>query len=372
MQGSVRKHGASWRYAIYLGVENGKRKYLRKGGFRTQREAQKAMREVLSSKDKGSFVEPTQITVGEYLTKWLEDKSTVVRFGTMRKYKWMVNYRIVPVLGSISLQSLSPQHVQSFYNSLRTGDAPLSPRSILHVHRILHEALDRARRWELVVKNVVSAVETPKVNKPEMKVWTAEESREFLRIARGNRYYVAFALALETGMRQGEILALRWSDVNLESAELHVKQTDYLGHVNHPKTIQGRRTIPLTPFMMQVLRSHRVAQAKERLFLGQDYLDNDLVVAKQNGTSLRSRSLNNHWYKLLKKSDLPVIRFHDLRHTFASLMLAAGVSPKTLVKIIGHATIAFLLDTYAHVYKQQENEAANLYQSFVHGNATNE
>lgn len=372
MQGSVQKHGASWRYAVYLGVENGKRKYLRKGGFRTQREAQKAMREVLSTIDNGSFVEPNQTTLGDYLAKWLEDKSANLKYGTMRKYKWMINYRIVPALGSIPLQSLSPQHVQSFYNSLRIGDNPLSPRSILHVHRVLHEALDRALKWGFVVKNVASAVETPKVTKPEMKVWTAQESLEFLKVARGNRYYVVFALALETGMRQGEILALRWSDVNLEGSELHVKLTDYLGHVDSPKTIQGRRTIPLTPFMVQVLRSHRVAQAKERLFLGHDYQDNDLVVAKQDGTSLRSRSLDNHWYKLLKKSGLPVIRFHDLRHTFASLMLAAGVSPKTLVKIIGHATIAFLLDTYAHVYKEQENDAANRYQSYLHGNATNE
>ncbi|WP_054967996.1 site-specific integrase [Alicyclobacillus ferrooxydans] len=337
MKGSVQKQGETWRYAIYLGVENGKRRYLRKGGILTQQEAQKAMREILSSVDNETFVEPTQMTVGEYLAEWLQDKATVVRYGRMRQYRWMINYHIVPVLGSVPLQSLTPQHVQSFYNSLRNGDKPLSLRSTIHVHRILHEALNGALQRGAVVRNVAAAVEAPKTGKPEIKVWTIEEATAFLNVARGNRYYVAFVLALETGMRWGEILGLKWSDVDLEGAKLHVKRTNSFGY--SCELISGRRIVPLTPSLTTVLRSHKTTQSEKARFVGPDYQDHNLVICKQDGTPLRERSLCHHWYKLLKESELPEIRFNNIRHTFVSLMLTPPV-----------------LDIYSHVLTTQKDD----------------
>lgn len=351
---TVHQQGDTWQFAIYLGVEDGKRKYLRKGGFLTQREAQKAMREILNSMDNGSFVQPAQMTVGAYLAEWLEEKATMVRLGTMRKYKWMINYLIVPVLGPVPLQSLTPQHVQSFYNSLRTGDKPLSLRSTLHVHRILHQALDRALQRGVVGRNVAAAVETPKAKKSEIKAWTREEATAFLNLARLHRYYVAFALALETGMRQGEILALKWSDVDLEGAKLHVKRADSFGHTL--ELVSGRRIIPITSSIIQVLRTHKTTQAEKARLVGHDYQDHDLVIAKQDGSPLRSRSLDNHWYQLLKDSRLPVIRFHDLRHTYGRQLIEACATPSE----------QSILDMYAHVYRPSREDSAQRFESFLH------
>lgn len=367
MKGSVEKHGSSWRYSIFLGTVDGKKKYQRKSGFKTQREAQRALREVLHSMDTGTYVPPTQLTVADYLSKWLEDKATVVRFGTLRKYHWMINYRIIPSLGSIAVQSLTPQHVQSFYNNLKQGDKPLSDRSVLHIHRLLHEAMDRALKWGFVARNVVDAVETPTAKPAEMRVWTSEEASRFLQVARANRYYVAFALAIETGMRQGEIIALRWCDVDLDEKFLHVERTDYLGHINPPKTVKGRRGISLTSSLVKTLRWHKAAQAKERLLLGEDYQDNGLIVAKFDGTPLRARSLVNHWYKLLDESGLPRIRFHDLRHTHASILFDQGADPKEVSEALGHSDVAFTWNQYTHMYRRQKEKLAMKLETALHG-----
>lgn len=271
------------------------------------------------------------------------------------------------MIGSLPLQGLTPQHIQTLYAKFKQGKKPLSNRSILHAHRLLHEAFDRAIRWGLLAKNPCDAVETPKAERPQMQVWTPDQAKQFLSVARSNRYYTAFVLALDTGMRQGEILALRWEDIDLEHGYLNVKRTDYRGKINEPKTARGRRGIALLPHTLQVLKIHKAHQAEERMFLGGDYCDNDLVIAKNDGTPLRARSLNNHWYKLLKQSVLPRIRFHDLRHTHASMMAAAGVSAKAVSDRLGHSTVSFTLDTYTYLYRDQQDEAAARLQRILYG-----
>lgn len=367
MKGSVKKHGKTWRYRIYMGVIDGEKSYQSKSGFKTEREAQAAMRKVLTSLDTGTYVPSTSMTVGDFLEKWLEDKASVIRYGTLRKYRWLINRRIIPMLGKLPLQGLTPQHIQTLYAKLRNGDKPLSSRSILHTHRLLHEALDRALKWSLIARNPCDAVETPKADRPQMQAWTPEQARHFLSVAHSNRYYVAFVLALETGMRQGEILGLKWSDIDLQNGYLNVKRADYRGIINEPKTVRGRRGISLLPNTVQVLKTHKACQTEERMFLGSDYCDNELVIAKNDGTPLRARSLENHWYKLLEESGLPRIRFHDLRHTHASMMAAAGVSAKAVSDRLGHSTVSFTLDTYTHLYRDQQDEAAARLQNVLYG-----
>lgn len=356
MKGSVQKQGETWRYAIYLGVENGKRRYLRKGGFLTLKAAQRAMQEALQSMDDNtSFVHPKPLTLGEYLATWLEDKSTTVRLSTMRHYKWIILSRVVPTLGSIPLQSLTPQHVESFYNSLQTGDHPLSARSMLHVQRVLNEALNRATKLGLMARNVAETLNTTMARKTEITVWTREEATAFLNFARGNRYYVAFVLALETGIRSSEILGVKWSDVDFEGAKLQVKRANSYGHSF--ELISGRRTVRLTPALIEVLRLHKETQAQETQLMGCDYQDHDLVVAEQDGTPLHQTTLYNHFCKLLKESGLPKIRFHDLRHTYGRQLIEARATPSE----------QSILDMYAHVYRPSREDSAQRFKSFLHG-----
>jgi hypothetical protein len=196
MKGSIRQHEDTWQIALYLGVENGKGRYLRKSGFPTQQAAQQAMQEALHLINKDGFVQPTELTLGEYLNKWLEDMSRVVQFGTLKKYKWIVNHHIIPALGSTPLQSLTQLQVQSFYDSLHNVDNPLSRGSILLVHRVLGNALQAAVKSGYLARNVAAAVNASYASSSKLKVWTREEANAFLNAARGNRYFIAFARIL--------------------------------------------------------------------------------------------------------------------------------------------------------------------------------
>ncbi|WP_067924771.1 site-specific integrase [Alicyclobacillus shizuokensis] len=372
MKGHVRKRGSKWCFVIDVGRdENGKRIQKWFSGFDTKRAAEKAMAAKLQEINSGTYMPPTKETVEAFLRAWLKDKQAQVRPSTFRTYEWLTRMHIIPNIGHIELEDLRPPHLQTFYRRLQEQDKPLSNRTILHVHLLLHEALDRAVKWGMVARNVADAVDPPRPEIKRTKVWTPEQAQKFLSVAQTNepRFYIAFALAILTGMRKSEILALRWADIDWDNAVLYVNQTvtwTKQGPIFHePKTDRSRRAVALSPETIEALRRHRVLQAGERLLYGPAYQDNGFVLARMDGRPLYPRTLDNAWYRTLEAADVPKIRFHDLRHTHASLLLAQGVHPKIVSERLGHSTINITLDTYSHVLPGLQREVADRFDDLL-------
>lgn len=366
MKGHVRKRGNKWCFVVDVGRDaNGKRIQRWFSGYNTKREAERAMAEKLREINTGTYVEPTKQSFEEFLRNWLEDKRMHIRIGSYRAYARLLELHIIPTLGHIALEDLRPMHLQSAYRAWQSGDHPLSPATIRMAHVLIHDALDRAYKWGMVARNVADIVEAPRVERKRMQIWTPEHVRSFLEAAQDmdSRYYTGFVLAIYTGMRKGEILALRWSDIDWDQAVLHVNQTLqwHRGQpiFQEPKTEHGRRSVALAADVLRVLKRHRSMQARERLMYGEMYQDYDLVIARVDGRPLYPTSFDDAWRRALSNANVPKIRFHDLRHTHASLMLAQGVHPKIVSERLGHSKISITIDTYSHIIPGLQHQAAD-------------
>ena len=270
---------------------------------------------------------------------------------------------IVPALGRLKLKNLSPAHVQGFYRSKL--DAGLKPSTVRYIHAVLHRALKQAVRWGLVPRNVTEAVNIPRLVREEVNALSPEEARRFLAAAQRDRLKALYVLAIHCGPRRGELLGLRWSDVDLDAGTLRInrqlqRMRDRSGLVfSEPKNQKARRTIRLTNASLEALKRHRKRQAEEKLRMGTLYQDQDLIFATTVGTPLEPSNIDTRSFKpLLAKAGLRSIRFHDLRHTCATLMLSQGVNPKIAQERLGHSTIAQTMDTYSHVLPGMQDHAA--------------
>lgn len=368
MKGKIEKRGSKWSFVIDIGRdEKGKRQQKRFSGFNTKKEAEKALAEKLHEVNQGTYIEPTKTTVGEYMLSCLEAKKTKVKPGTFKHYAWIVTNHIVPKLGHIQLLKLKPQHIEKFYNGLLTGDNPVSKRTIKHIHTFIKESLDRAVNWDILHKNVAKVVDPPSPGKAEMQIWDEEQMKTFLELARGDRYFVAYFLALTTGMRKGEILGLRWKDIDFDNKMLYVAQSLSRGETGNvladPKTAAGKRKITLDNETLEALRQHKHRQNQERMLAGPQWQDHDLVIATSIGTQANPQNMNrDSWYRLLKKATeegVPRIRFHDLRHTHASHLLKKGLHIKVVSERLGHASVEITLNTYGHLLPGLQEVAAD-------------
>jgi integrase len=252
----------------------------------------------------------------------------------------------------LKLKKLTPAHVQSFYRDRL--DAGLAPASVNKLHMVLHKALSQALQWQMVTRNVTEAVKAPRPTPGEMQTLSAAETRKLLTAARGDRLEALYVLAAYTGMRQGELLALKWKDVDLENARLSVRRTITKNGgrllLGEPKTKNSRRTIHLTKASVRVLHEHLARQVAQIDRIGDLYRDEGLVFASEVGTLINPTNLRKRSFaSLLKRAELQPIRFHDLRHTCATLLLTRNVHPKYVQGLLGHANIAITLDTYSHV-----------------------
>jgi integrase len=361
VSGSIGKGKTSWHYVIELGKDMfGKRKQKRKRGFKTKKEAQKALTESLHAMNTGRYIEPNKMHMSEYLDNWLNNKQIQVKKSTFKKYYWLVNSHIKPYIGNIALSKLSGLNIQQLYRLLAT-EKHLSNENIRKVHSVLNNALKEAVRLELILKNVASLVDPPKAIKPEVKVWDVDEAQHFLKVTQSNRYHIVYLLALTTGMRQGEILGLRWKDIDFDREMLYVRQT--LSHDGfelnpHTKTAAGTRTIALPAQVLQVLQEHKIMQAKEKLKAKEIFENFDLIVCTNLGTPLHPRNLLRNFYLHIEKAKLNKIRFHDLRHTHASLLLKQGVHPKIVSERLGHADTRITMDTYSHLLPNMQRDTA--------------
>jgi integrase len=359
--GISRRRDGSWmaRYTVQTPTGR-KRKVIY---AKSQAEARRKLTEALANRDKGFTYDAEGLTVKGYLARWLEDSVRgSVKATTYQSYASLVRLHICPTLGSTKLSTLTPAHVQGLYR--QKLDDGLAPKTVKYIHTTLHRALRQAVRWGLVPRNAAAEADPPKVITLEMRPLSPIQARTLLQAAKGNRLETLYVLAVTTGMRQGELLGLRWEDVDLECRTVRVRRTLTLARggpcLTEPKTKGSRRSIRLTAGALEALERHRGRQEGEGAAKGDEWNAWNLVFCTRRGTPVRRDNLHDkHWKPLLKRSGLPDVRFHDLRHTCATLLLTKGVHPKIVSEMLGHSSIAITLDTYSHVIPGMGDVAAS-------------
>ncbi len=331
-------------------------KYARKKG-----DVQDWVLEMRNQIQSGLTLASTKITVGDFLKEWLSIHEVSIRPRTFFQYTQVVNEYLIPSIGKIKLRDLRSDQIQLLYTTkLKEGK---SQRTVLLIHAILHGALKQALRLGLIDRNPAEAVIRPKYRRKEMTALTGVEARILLETVKGSRLEGLFWLAITTGLREGEILGLKWSDLNWETQRLNVqRQLNRLAGkglvFSEPKSEAGKRMVVLPAVTVTKLQVHRVVQGYERLFAGSNWQENDLIFPSILGTPLDPRNLYRDFKAVLRQAGLPDIRFHDLRHTAASLLLQQGVHPKVVQELLGHSDIALTLNTYSHVLPGIQEKAA--------------
>jgi integrase len=356
-EGTIRQRpNGLWEARVAL--DAGRRKSLY---GKTRGEVARKLAEARRDRDKGIPTVGERQTVAQYLTIWLEMVKPTIRPRTWKRYQELLTLHVVPTLGRVLLAKLTAQHVLLLYRTKL--DAGLSPSTVHHVGTVLHGALAQAERLGLVAHNVCSLVDAPRMADREMRVLTPEQVRVLLDAVDGDRLEALYVLAVSTGMRQGELLALRWGDVDLNRGTLSVRAT--LQHTKGegyvfaaPKTKHSQRQIALSALAVAALRRHRIRQDLERL-ASTVWADTDLVFPNTIGKPMDGMNLlHYHFYPLLKRAGLPKVRFHDLRHSAATLLLSRGVNPKIVSEMLGHARVGITLDTYSHILPTMQQSAA--------------
>jgi integrase len=327
---------------------------------KTRKEVAEKLADALAQRGQGLVFDAANITVSDYLDRWLSASvKNTVRKNTFARYEQIVRLHLKPALGSKKLKTLTPAHVRALYR--HKLDAGFSPRTVQYIHVTLHKALKQAVADGLVHKNVSEAVTPPRSARKEIIPLTAEQVKTFLYAVRDSRMSGLYVLAVTTGMRQGELLGLRWADVDLEAGTLSVRRTLSMTRdgpiFTAPKTAKSRRSIGLTNATVEALRRHLSNQLAEIEAMGDEYEDQGLIFPNLRGRPLHPWILATDFKKLMERAELPRIRFHDLRHTFATLMLQNGEHPKVVQEMLGHATISITLDIYSHVLPNMQSAA---------------
>ncbi len=379
MKGHLKQRSkGSWTIWVDLGrdPETGRRKQQTMTVRGNKREAEKRLTELLHQIDTGTFIKRSKLLLGEYLDQWLNDycKANLAPH-TVQSYEFFVRRHIKPALGQIPLTQLKPEHLQHLYadklsTGRRDGNGGLGNRSVRYIHITLHKALKSAVRLSMIAHNPADAVDVPKVKRHEMQVMSETDIHIFLEYAKSTPCYALFYTALFTGMRRSELLALRWSDVDLLLCQASVNRTLHQlpnGDIifQQPKTDKGRRLIALSPSTAVVLKEHREAQEKVSQALGMTISEDDLVFCRYNGKPLLPDSITQAWRNLSRQCGLKGIRLHDARHTHACLMLKQGVHPKVVQERLGHASISITLDTYSHVAPGLQQAAATRFDDII-------
>ena len=327
---------------------------------KTRQEVSEKLTKAMADRDGGLVYDAGSMSVGEYLNGWLKDSLRgTVRASTVERHEINVRVHIVPVLGQLKLKALTPANVRGLHREKL--DAGLSPATVRKIHSTLHKALAQAVADGLLPRNAAD-VKAPRPAPEEMRPLSEDEARRFLEAAKGDTFEALYVLAVTTGLRRGELLALRWEDADLERGTLRVGRSltrekgRYL--MGDTKTKKGRRRVNLTPRTVAALKVHRKRQLEERVRLAGLYEDRGLVFATGTGAILSPENLVKRSFKpLLKRAGLPEIRFHDLRHTCATILLGRGVHPKLVQELLGHATVAMTLDTYSHYLPSMGDQA---------------
>jgi integrase len=328
----------------------GKRRYIY---GKTRKEVAGKLTRAMADRDAGMTFDAGSLRVGDYLDRWLDSIRDTLRRRTWIRHEEIVRLHLKPYLGGIKLDRVNPLQVQSLYRSKL--DSGLSPRTVQIIHVTLYKALKQAVKWTLIPRNIAEYVDPPKVPRKEINPLSEEQVKRLLEAAQGDKLEALYVLAVHTGMRSGELLGLRWKDVDLEGGIVQVRRSVFNGHIEAPKSVKGNRSIKLTRTSIRALREH------ERT--------SEWVFCTNVGTTISVHNLHNRsWKPLLLRAALPhTTRFHDLRHTCATLLLTKGVHPKIVQEMLGHSSITITLDTYSHVLPNMQEKAVEAMEDILNG-----
>ncbi|BBI30753.1 tyrosine-type recombinase/integrase [Cohnella abietis] len=361
MKGHVRaRSNKKWEFVIPVGKNlDGSRKRITGGGFADKEKAEEAMVKKMYEINAGLFIEPSKETVFNFFSTWIAQKKSQLRTSTYSNYLGYFNNHIAPNLGNILLSKLTTQHIQQLYMKMNQTN---SPRTVKHLHTMLKQGLGRAVKLNIIAKNPAEDCMLPKIENEPFDCWNAEELRQFLDFAKSSRWYLAFLIAAYTGARLGEVLALRWENIDFSKGTVTIKNAltrkDRGFQLGQTKTRSSIRQIRLPATVIQEL-----LVLKNVLYVGSKKSEvdarvfnnpKDFIVHTFDGNYLSPHNFVKTWRKLVRESGLRKIRFHDLRHTHATLLLEAGINMKAVSRRLGHSTVNMTLDTYSHVTPQME------------------
>jgi integrase len=356
----VHKRTSDGRWAASVSIGDGSRKHFL---GQTAGEVRQKMITFQKSRQDGLPVVNERQTVTQFLTNWLETIRPPVRKPrTHKRYKELIDLHVIPLVGKVPVARLTPQQLQAVYAKALSGG--LSTTTVRQVHAVMHKALQQACAWGAVGRNVADLVDVPPIDRTEMQVLAPDQARSFLEAAKGTRFEALFVLAVTSGMRQGELLGLRWEDIELDRGLVTVRSTmqriDGEWRFMEPKSQKSRRQTVIAPSAVEALKRHRARQNQDRLKMGASWEDWRLVFANEIGRPMEVGNLTNRYFRpLLRKAGLAQIRFHDLRHTAATLMLAGNTPIKVASEMLGHSQTAFTMDRYMHVSLSMQKQAAS-------------
>ena len=367
----IRLKDGRFRVAITVGIDEEGKQRKRYAYARTLAEAETRLSKLQVQHGEGVLPEAGRLLLGDYLDRWLEYKEIRIKPSTYRGYKNMVVHHIKPALGRVTLAKLTPLHLETLYrNMLKKEVGPkdnkrsMAPRMCQLAHAVLHQALEQAIRWSLIARNPAAQVEPPKGVKTPPKAWTSEEALKFLESIRSHRFYAMFYLALVTGMRRGELLGLKWSDIDFERGYLNVERS--LGMVGSkfvistPKTEGSSRLLKLSGEALEMLQEHKERQDKEKAALGGLWHEEGWVFPSEIGNPMRPYNFDETRKILMRKAGVPLIRFHDLRHTHVSLERRRGTPLEVVSKRLGHSNPGFTLKVYRQIYGDELEDVLTL------------
>jgi integrase len=368
MKGHIRERSPGhWAIVIDVHNANGARKRRWHSFTGTKREAQVECARLLTELKAGTAVEPSRMTVTVYFERWLEHMQGQVSPRSLERYAELCRKNLAPLLGGLALTKLQPAHISTAYaqalaSGHRQGRGGLSPRTVTHMHRVLRQALQQAVQWQMLARNPADLVKPPKVERQQMSVLDASATAELIEAARPYSVFMPILLGALCGLRRGEIAALRWRSVDLEAGQLAVVASteETKAGCREKETKSGRcRTIALPAMLIEELRRHRIEQAQALLGLGIRVTPDHHVVMQADGRPLQPNSLTHAFTTFLEARGLRRVRLHDLRHSHATHMLAAGIHPKVASERLGHSKVGITLDLYSHVLPGMQSEAAS-------------
>ena len=369
MTGHIRRRGErSWELKFDTGIDASGKRQIRYHSIKgTKREAQAELTRLLASANTGTYVDPDKTTVGEFLTRWERDWATGnVSAKTAERWRQLITFQVIPRVGQLPIQRVKAAHLQELYGALlKAGSAdgrPLAPRTVGHVHRMLRRAFGHAVTWGILATNPVAVVSAPRVPDSEIEIVSDAEIRRVLDHLRDRDrllHAIAF-LALGTGMRRGELLALRWRDIGEDKirVERSLEQTRAGLRFKSPKTKRSRRSVSIPPEVSAELRAYKMAQHEYRLSIGVGRLSpQDLVFTRPDGSPYRPDDLTRAWLLATKATGRP-INLHALRHTHVSNLIAEGVDILTISRRVGHSNATTTLNVYGHLVADSDDRAA--------------
>lgn len=384
-RGSIRqvsKKKSTWQVTIELPKDEmtNKRQRLFLKFQGTRQEAEKFKTQKLYEVDKNILIKPQKQKFADFLDYWIDIETNSLKESTVEEYKHYIDRHIKPALGNINIQELKPKQLQDFYhkelkNGRLDGTGGISKKTLQNIHRIIHRALQSALKWEMVNKNVADNVELPQPQKYNASVYTAEELIKLITRVRKTDIYIPVMITIYTGMRRGEVLGLTWNNIDLENKIIYIdKQLQTLKSgtkLVKPKTENSIRKIDISDTLVEILKRHRLEQNKYKMQLGKAYENNiNAVCTYPSGKLFNPKRFSNKFAKFLSDNDLPKCRFHDLRHTHASLLLKDGVKDELVSSRLGHKSVSITKNIYRHIYKEEEQNVASEFDKLLNTNVS--